>query len=385
MRCSGSGFALLVIGAVGCAVGLPVAGPPDAPARLAYRVECIADGVDDRLVVDLRVTGLDPAQRDLAFELPLWGEWLELDEYYVRRVSGTPPVVHDLANRFFWRPQLPTAWDQTLAVHYELPIVAVRSVAHDSHGLLPWRCGDYVNGYSANTLMRLLVGDARQDAARALELVAPDGWSVASGSSAPDRTVAVRDLLLKLRAVYRANTGSPPPSAENVFLLEPGMGGTHTEGAISMGWPELGADGRFETGTAHFIAHESFHAWLPGVLRPADGVNGAGLEWFFEGFTDYFSLWHLASVGAITAQQFADQLRPIEMIGLGSPAWGEGRFRRSRDRLARARPRGGRLSRWRAARVPPRCRAAPRRSARPAAALPQLRRGARLALRTRDA
>lgn len=384
------------------------AAPP--PVRLDYRVECLLDGVDDRLRIDVRASGIDPAQRDLAFELPLWGEWLELDEYYVRRATGTPPVAHDLENRFYWRPKLPRAWDGTLAISYELPIVDAKSVAHERHGLLPWRAGSYVNAYSANTLMRLLIGGERQDDARTLELVAPEGMHVACGwggvaprtlkfevppggdntallfgkavavageaaaaagasgprvprgasgsldrsltvvqfTDAPDRAGAVLALLAKLRTAYEASTGAPPPGPEHVFLLEPGMGGTHTDGAISMGWPEQDGRGRFPPGTAQFIAHESFHAWLPGVLKPAPGGAGDGLEWFFEGFTDYLALWHLAHLQEITPQHFADHLRLIESIGRASPAWGQLAFA-DRDvdwRQADAEPlayRGGAL------------------------------------------
>jgi predicted metalloprotease with PDZ domain len=117
-----------------------------------------------------------------------------------------------------------------------------------------------------------------------------------------------------------------PPAAEHVFLLEPGMGGTHTEGAISMGWPELGKGERFEAGTAQFIAHESFHAWLPGVLKSSGDGDGDGLEWFFEGFTDYFALWHLGHIGAITPQEFGDQLRLVEQIGKTGAGWGNVAF-----------------------------------------------------------
>ncbi len=353
--------------------------PPPSSTAIAYRVEPVLDGVDDRLLVSLRVTGLNRGMRDLAFELPLWGEWIELDEYYVRRAVGKPPVVHDLENRFFWRPQLPEQWDGTLELDYEIPIVDVKSVAHERHGLLPWRSDGYVSAYSVNTLMRLLVGDQRQDSARTLELITPEGGTAASGwggvvadqgkqkrgvrrsaapiavppdghntallfsreprrakearspkepalglevaqfSSGPSRVDATFELLEKLRRAYARTTGAPPPAPEHVFIVEPGMGGTHTDGAITMGAPALEDDGRFEVGTAHFVAHESFHAWLPGVLKPVNPGNG--LEWFFEGFTDYFSLWHLVAIDAATPQQFADQLRLIVSIGQESPAW----------------------------------------------------------------
>ncbi len=358
-----------------CTALLPGPAPHDAPsrppARLDYRVECVLDGVPDRLEVELRVSGLDPANRDLAFELPLWGEWLTLDEYYVTRVRGSPPVEHDLLNRFYWRPQLPEKWDGRLAFHYELPIVAFGCAAQQRFGLLPWRTATYVHGYSVNTLMRLLVGDARQDGDRHLELVAPKGWSVVTGWGglaearqsvvlAPtadntlvvfgepvatktsdgegghvevvqfgrheDRTGIVMELAQRVRAAYAKNMDAPPPGSEHIVVTEPGLGGTRIEGAITIGHPSIEENGRPDVGTDHFIAHELFHSWLPGVLAPGPGLDDRGLEWFYEGFTDYFSLWSLAAIGRITPQQFADHVRFLETFARASPALGKVSF-----------------------------------------------------------
>jgi predicted metalloprotease with PDZ domain len=50
------------------------------------------------------------------------------------------------------------------------------------------------------------------------------------------------------------------------------------------------------------------------------GPGEEGLEWFFEGFTDYLSLWHLASLGRITPQEFVDRLRFLDLLLHESPA-----------------------------------------------------------------
>jgi hypothetical protein len=353
------------------------------PPRLEYTMRCELDGTADRLEVDLVVTGLDPAKRDLAFELPLWGEWIELDEYYVTRVRAAPPVKHDLVNRFYWRPVLPADWGGRLELHYELPIVALQSAAHERHGLLPWRMPSYVHAFTANTLMRLLVGGERQDADRRLELIAAQpkpgspswhvvtGWggvsesrqsivlppgadntalffgeivgrsTMESGTGGAidvvqfgrhvDRTPIVLELAHQLRGTCALQLGVLPPGAETLVITEPGLGGTHVEGAIALGHPEAGAKGELEVGTAHFLAHEMFHAWLPGVLKakprtPGVTDGGDGLEWFFEGFTEYFSLWHLASLGKVTPQEFADRVRWFERLCRESSAFGEVAF-----------------------------------------------------------
>jgi hypothetical protein len=207
--------------------------------------------------------------------MPLWGEWIGLDEYYVTRVRGEPEVRHDLDNRFYWRPELTEDWDGRLALHYEIPIVALGSEAQRQHGLLPWRAATYVQAYSANTLVRLLVGEEREDADRYLELVAPEAFTIATGwggaskgrhvlalapeadntilffgepvatreSSGPgghihvvqfgraaDRTAMVLELAGAARAAFAASTGVAAPADEHIFVTEPGFGGTHTDG-----------------------------------------------------------------------------------------------------------------------------------------------------------
>jgi hypothetical protein len=350
---------LLGLVALTLGFGSPIV--PSGAARLDYRMECVLDGAPDRLVVDMEVNGLDPAMRDLAFEMPLWGEWIGLDEYYITRVRGEPCVHHDLDNRFYWRPELTEDWDGRLAMHYEIPIVALGSEAQREHGLLPWRAATYVQAYSANTLVRLLVGAEFQDGDRHLELVAPAALTIATGwggdskerqvlalapdadntilffgepvasqessgaggriqvvqfGRAADRTALVLDLAQAVRAAFDASTGVEAPADEHIFITEPGFGGTHTDGAVVIGHPNVEANGRPDVGTDHFIAHELFHAWLPGVLGPGED----GLEWFFEGFTDYLSLWHLASLGRITPQEFVDRLRVFDLMLHESPA-----------------------------------------------------------------
>jgi hypothetical protein len=228
-----------------------------------------------------------------------------------------------------------------------------------------------VHAFTENTLLRLLVGGDRQDGDRHLELVAPGGGSTASGwggftkgtqkvdltatanntdmifgkavasqaSDDPknrlavvqfgeheDRTAIVFDLAKKLRAAYAATMGVADPSSELLLVTEPGLGGTHVEGAITHGHPSVEKDGKPDVGTDVFLAHEMFHAWLPQILKPTDALEDHGLEWFFEGFTECFALWHLASVGRITPQQFADHVRFLEKLGRQSPKWGRVAF-----------------------------------------------------------
>ena len=205
------------------------------------------------------------------------------------------------------------------------------------------------------------------------------GIEVVQFGAHEERTAFVIDFARRMRSAFEQTTGAPPPGIGRIVVTEPGLGGTHVEGAITIGHPDLEPNERFDIGTAHFLAHEMFHSWLPGVLKPGQ----PGLEWFFEGFTDYFSLWHLASSGGATAQQFGDRLRVLELLAAQSPAFGSTRFDDPRGRLAQARRRDGRLQRRRAPGLSPRRRATHRGQAGSRHAVPRPRPRERLALHAR--
>lgn len=56
-------------------------------------------------------------------------------------------------------------------------------------------------------------------------------------------------------------------------------------------------------GVEHLLAHELFHHWNGGVLRPAEPEEL--VYWFTEGFTDYYALRILHESGRWTAEQYA--------------------------------------------------------------------------------
>ena len=69
----------------------PAQEPASRPApAIEYRVSCEL-GDDARVHVDMRVRDLDRARRDVRLELPGWGEWYDLDDYYVRNLRSVPP------------------------------------------------------------------------------------------------------------------------------------------------------------------------------------------------------------------------------------------------------------------------------------------------------
>jgi hypothetical protein len=114
------------------------------------------------------------------------------------------------------------------------------------------------------------------------------------------------------------STGKPPTGAIRFLVTEPGFGGTRVDGALVVGCPDL-LGPTPDPYTLHFLAHETFHDWLGGRLRPASG--GESLAWFWEGFTEYLSLWHLAHSELVPRSWFVERLFDYERELRDVPAW----------------------------------------------------------------
>ncbi len=112
-------------------------------------------------------------------------------------------------------------------------------------------------------------------------------------------------------AACTASTGYPPTGPVRLMVTEPGFGGTRTDGAIAIGCP-AGFDADRDAGTLHFLAHELFHDWLGGRLKPA--TEGETLCWFWEGFTEYLSLWQLEQAHLVSQAWFGERLELHETL-----------------------------------------------------------------------
>jgi hypothetical protein len=313
--------------------------------------------------VELEGRGFDAA-RGLLFELENWGEWLRLDGYYLRALTAEPPLVRRPGtNEFELAP--PPDWDGRLRVTYELALAELGSSARETYGALPYRAASYAHGVSANTLLALDFEDGPARIERSLTVSVPAGWTVFSGwsgavapgaripmgdggntalsfgvpraqlvepgleviqwSGAHDVTATLADFARRFVARAAQRTGMPASPVLRLVVLEPGMGGTRLDGAIVIGCPESSESAR-NPYTLHFLAHEIFHDWLGGKLRP--GGEGEGLAWFWEGFTEYLSLRLLAEAGLVTPEWFAERLGEHErtvraLAGFGSIAFAD--------------------------------------------------------------
>lgn len=330
-------------------------------ARIETRLTYVADERAPLWRVEISARGLaEPPE----LELENWGEWLRLDDYYLRDLVAEPPLERqEERQRFRVRvPEEAGRWDGELRLAYDLPVVDVASHARERFGLLPFRTGRYTYGFSANTLMAV-----EADAERWIEIVGPPGARIASGFGPPATTrlraripegfgntaIAIGTPVAEARGeaggvpvhVVQLGGAAPiaeplarfaerfletctralgvPPSRElSLIVTEPGFGGTRTDGAISVGCPE-GFDGTADAGTLHFLAHELFHDWLGGRLQARQGER---LAWFWEGFTDYLSLWHLTALDLVPRERFAARLLELEAELAQNEHWGRVSF-----------------------------------------------------------
>ncbi len=320
---------------------------PDA-ARPAWRVELQAQGLQ----------GCEGLLLDLAD----WGEWLRLDDYYLRGLECDPPL-RRRADGHAFDVLAPADWDGVLHARYELAVVGLGSTAREAFGLLPYRAPTYAFGFASNTLATLEWHGMPADVEREVEIVVPDDWTIASGFAAPalgrlrvrvppgfgntalafgvpvsraqavvggvplhvvqyGGTQPVAEPLAAFAARYlqacTQSLGVPPARPLTLIVTEPGFGGTRTDGAIAVGCP-AGLDGDADAYTLHFLAHELFHDWLGGTLQSTQGER---LAWFWEGFTEYASLWHLAQQGAVSRAWFAQRVLDWEADLAGNENWG---------------------------------------------------------------
>jgi hypothetical protein len=342
--------------------------PPEAGPELRAQVEqrlSFDPAVDpERWTVELSATGLDRAH-GLVLELANWGEWLRLGDDFLRGLTADPPLRRRESRNVF-DVQAPEDWDGRLWVRYELPLLPLGSKARESFGLLPYRAPSYCLGFAANTLAVLQWDDMPQEVGRWIEIAVPDDWTIATGYAAPvvgllraripagfentviafgrplaeahastggtplhvvqfggeeARAAPLADFARAYLDACTRSLGVPPERPITLVVTEPGHGGTRTDGAIALGCPA-----RIEAAdpyTLHFLAHELFHDWLGGQLESKQGER---LAWFWEGFTEYLSLWHLARGGWITRDWFAERVLDWERAALGCERWGSAAF-----------------------------------------------------------
>ncbi|HMP78991.1 MAG TPA: M1 family aminopeptidase, partial [Pirellulaceae bacterium] len=380
-----------IMGTIIAAIGVGnsmwcVSGAPRANATFAQRIdERIAvrqrvevsyqmafDPARQELNVRIDVSGLDPQRDVMAFELPDWGEWTEVDSLYLRLLRGDPPVERDPENPRFFRLKAPEGWNGTPTLTYSIPLVDSNSQLRRRHGLLPWTKTDesgvwtassYALAFANNTLMSVRVDGQPVETPREVRLSAPESMGIVTGwqgfsegeqvvvldhdidktpllfgaplahaeathagvtyeiyqySRGDDLTEAILELVQKLVPAYGKHTGRELGKPLRVFVTDTGGGQKTDHGLLLQPWHEADLAPMYK----QLIAHELFHEWLGGYVAAGD----ESLTWFQEGFTDYLALWHLARAGQIGHDWFAQRLSDINDAARTSSAYGQVSF-----------------------------------------------------------
>lgn len=321
--------------------------------QVEYRLRYDPASADAAWRIELRGRGLG-SLTGFALVLDDWGEWTRVDAYYLRALRSDPPLRRDPEDRARFLLDAPPGWNGDLDLSYELPTAELGSGAREHHGLLPYRAPNYSLGFSTNTLMRAVWDGMPAEFAPTIEISVPPDWTIATGlapssrgklaavlpasvgntvisfgrpravaaSSNPASPIEVvqwggkeekAGSILRFAEVYlsacTSATGMPPTGPMHLIVTEPGFGGTRVDGAIALGCP-AGLDPKEDGGTLHFVAHELFHDWLGGRLRSA--ADDESLCWFWEGFTDYLSLYELARTGLVSREWFAERMSSDE-------------------------------------------------------------------------
>ena len=343
------------------ALGLGVQAKPE----ISYTLLDSPDPEPGAWSVEVEVSGLDPADREVELRLDGWGEWQDLDDYL--HLQASEPTLRGTeieGGRF--RFGLPEDWDGRLAVAYRIALRAHGSELQRRYGLLPWRYGEGSYGHAQNVFPKLLVSGEPVVAERRVRLEAsvgtfvhsgwggvsetrqelelhhdidscilafgPEPWVSRSGSGATlcevvqfggkiDVSAPLLELAEVLLPAYGERLGQELGRPMRVVLYSTGEesgGGMGTDHGISLGYSSF-PDSPYYRQT---VAHELYHAWLPSRM-PAEGKP---VVWFHEGFTDYFALWHLARSGLVERQWFASRLLEMEREARASPAHGRTSF-----------------------------------------------------------
>lgn len=348
---------------------------PKVDSSVRYSVRYVDDPAPGWLEVSVRVEGLSSRDRGVRLHLENWGEWLDR-EGYLEELTAEPPLAGGAPEGEEFRFQLPSDWDGRIELSYRIPVVAYGSPEHRAHGLLPWREGDFVHGFAHNVLPNLVLPNSggasslqgrgtTRTVRRWVHLIAPRGGFLASGwtgvaegettvelsgpvdqclmlfgprprvarskarraktaveviqfGSGKDITESILRQSSAFLAVCEKALGAGIPSPERVFVTgnrPGGGGGVRTDHGIEFEY----RDPPDSLHSTHVLAHELFHEWLPGLIE----AEGQSLVWFFEGFTEYFSLYFAAKAKLIDWDLFAERILEIDRDARASSAFSE--------------------------------------------------------------
>jgi predicted metalloprotease with PDZ domain len=363
---------LPLLQAVGCAT--PAASRNDPPAagptipRAEYRVELL-DPAERAVAVEMRLSGLDPAQARVPLSLPEGYSFLRLEEPLLavpvaaRTASGAEIAV-ERQGPYRWSvakgsaTEVLVTWTGALTAH-DRPDVAAR----DSFGH-PYVAADHA---LLMTGALLVAPDLEPEPQWRVRLAGPAGWpvlcawdEVEPGLRAPRSRQALQNDLIALGAWstrrvevsgMRIDLGFAPgqpaletlaaPAVEAICAAELELFGTTprasylflfvapkaVQGFSFAGSPKDGAMVLQVCGDlanpvakemiAHLVAHEFHHLWAVSRLDFGDALRFVG-----EGFTDWYAHVVPARLGIVPWKEFGEKLgEAIDVWNALAPRW----------------------------------------------------------------
>lgn len=329
-----------------------------AQARVACTLELVPEPAPGRLVVEVRVAGA-PDVGSLELRFSGFGGWPHAEHEHLTELLASPPLQPRTPGDTTLRFVLPDDWDGAARAAYVIPLLDAEAGAR--HGLLPRRDGDLVAAIACNVLPDVLADGGWLDAERTLAVRAPESLWIVSGWADPvrgaldvafpgadqcplffhphprvaesegvqvvqlnggeDTSAAILGLADRALDACAAATATRRVGPQRVFVTGDAphvYGGMRTDRGVVMAWNPDVESALYR----HALVHELFHEWLPGRL-PADGPE---LVWFFEGFTQYASLWIAARAGLIPPEAFAERMLALDASARASAAHGQVAF-----------------------------------------------------------
>jgi predicted metalloprotease with PDZ domain len=268
---------------------------PGASLRLSWLLEPLPDGSGPPDGNDYRPLVTDDHFHATGDTTLLWPAWME---------DATPRT-----QSLSWRGFAEAGWTVACSHGLQQDRLVVRRTLSD------FRRAVFYAGRSLRTSVRRVGGG---DVALAI-----------GGTHWAFRDEELLDLAARVIGAQRGFFGDPGPPLYVITLLPtPRL----PEGSFSLGGTGLtdsfalfvmdgiglspGSDERQRV--ARLLAHEHFHAWNGGLLKPRDPEQLA--YWFSEGFTEFYAGRLLLAAGLVTAQQRVDGLNEMLTGYWASPA-----------------------------------------------------------------
>lgn len=334
----------------------------DPESKIEFSINLGRESEHREWHVLIDASGLKPELGPVELRLTSWGEWNREPDKFIDQLTSNVKIESVDGDATRYRVMPDDDWDGSIQVSYRVKVMSSDSEDRKEYGLMPWSSDTYAQGFTSNTVMDIYQDDKPLSAPRQISFTAKPGDTIVSGWASPskgthrttldhpiDNTIVVygspvetsigttngTDLevvqfgkgkafasrlgkdIAKLATSIEASTGLRLRKPIRVFLNDTGGGGTNVDGAMIVGYPPV--DENYND-TLMVTAHEFYHEWLGGGFVPVANPESV---WFQEGFTDYLSLWHLAHLELISADQFLDRLFLLHDLANESSAVGK--------------------------------------------------------------